>query len=166
MIALEFFENLKSICAGFDAHYDVMDCEGLRYVSVQRYPMLIVANTSRAPNPGHWCSFFMKDESSPIEFFDTFNLPPDVHNEDFLPFMRRMSDQMLTMPRAIQCQDSNYCGHHCLNYLSARLNQKTIEYIYTYIFSPGCRSNDLESKNFVKSITASRRVKKCKRRQK
>ena len=152
MIAIEVYELLGEICSSHGAYYSVMDCDSLPRVNVPKYPMALVVNTSPAPREGHWVGMYMQDELGPIEFFDTFNLPPSGYNDHFVPFIRRMSNQLITMPRAIQCVDSNYCGHHCLHYMHSRMKRMTIENIYTNIFQPGCRNNDLRSKIFVRKL--------------
>ena len=158
MIGIEVYEMLEQVCSSHDAYYDVMDCDALRFVRVPKFPMALVVNTRPAPESGHWIAFYMRDEYSPIEFFDTFKMPPEVYNNNFVPFMRRMSHQILDMPRTIQCQDSAFCGHHCINYINSRLQRKSIEYIYTKIFSPGCRNKDTSSKRFVNSMKPKRFV--------
>lgn len=152
MIALEIYELLGKICEPHDCYYNVMGCDSLRNMYVTKFPMAIVVNTRPAPETGHWCAFYMQDEFAPMEFFDTYNMPPDVYNNQFRKFITRMSPQMLTMPRAVQCFDSDACGHHCLNFVNSRLKRKTIEYLYTNVFKPGCRNNDSMSKNFVNML--------------
>ena len=152
MIGIEAYTMLEQVCSPYNAYYDVMGCNALRYVQIPKFPMALIVNTHPAPESGHWCAFYMQDEYTPIEFFDTFKMPPHVYNNEFVPFMRRMSNQILEMPRPIQCLNSAFCGHHCINYINSRLQKKSIEYIYTNIFSPGCRNNDTSSKQFVSSL--------------
>ena len=152
MIGGEVYEVLETICQPQNAFFDVIGCDMLKSLQPTRWPIALIVNTKPAPQPGHWCAFFMKSEQSPIEFFDAFCIPSVLYNDEFIMFMRRMSGKQVMMPRAIQCFDSSFCGHHCLRYLSSRLTNLSIQHIYTHIFKPGCRSNDSDSKFFVENV--------------
>ena len=131
--------------------YNVLSCDELSEVKIKA-PFLLVVNTSPAHLDGHWCSFLMLKKNGPLEFFDAFRMPPQFYNNEFPNFIKKMKAKLKTMPRAIQCFDSNSCGPHALRYLYYRLKRRPLSYIYTKVFVKGCRSNDRDSKNFVTKL--------------
>lgn len=132
-------------------YYNVLSCDELSMVKIKA-PFLLVVNTSPAELNGHWCSFLMLKSSGPLEFFDAFRMPPEFYNRQFPKFIKSMKSKLIQMPRAIQCLDSSACGQHSLRFLYYRITGKPIKYIYANVFKKGCRSNDQNSRNFVKKI--------------
>jgi hypothetical protein len=81
--------------------------------SRSHYPYSYVLNTDPSTEPGsHWVAFY---HSSPTnaEFFDSYGQAPHVYGINVVC--------TLWNQRPIQQNESEVCGHHCVNYVVHRL---------------------------------------------
>ena len=72
----------------------------------------LVVNTDPADKPGaHWLAFFASEDgptAAPLEMFDLYGLPPDMHSLDHL------APRIYSSSASYQSLDSSVCGHYCL----------------------------------------------------
>jgi hypothetical protein len=104
------------------------------------YPSCLIANTDTSNEPGmHWVAIVYASPNR-TEFYDSFALPPYLHNIDLLP--------TYTNPKRVQSLYSVQCGEHCLYYLYLRSLGYSI-YDVVNRFSNDYNCNDKFVKSFV-----------------
>ena len=95
-----------------------------------KYPGCFVANTDRTGQPGeHWVAFYQKSRASPIEFFDSFGLSPEMYNFTLDSFVHNTV--------ALQGTNSRVCGQYCILYLIHRPLHPSKESIIKWLASHG-----------------------------
>lgn len=77
----------------------------------------MIVNTQPSTQKGrHWVSFYRKNKTCPIEFFDSFGRKPYISY--FLKFLK--GEQFIYNNLAVQSVFTNVCGQYCIFYILAR----------------------------------------------
>jgi hypothetical protein len=101
-------------------------------------PAAFIANTDIQSQQGtHWIAFFFPRRGK-FEYFDSYGLPPII--EDHLTFLSKKKT-FLTNEMELQDVSSTFCGHYCLLFLSARMNDTTMKG-FQRLFSTNTILND------------------------
>ena len=80
----------------------------------QRRPFALVVNTGPADRPGaHWLAFFAS-VSEPLEMFDSYGLPPDMHS------LAHLAPRMYSSSYSYQSLNYSVCGYYCSFFLFNR----------------------------------------------
>ena len=92
----------------------------------QHRPFALVVNTDPTDKPGaHWLAFFAS-ATKPLEMFDSYGLPPDMHS------LAHLAPRIYSSSYSYQSLDSSVCGHYCLFFFFNRthgLSYSTIEHM-------------------------------------
>ena len=128
----------------------------------QRRPFALVVNTDPADNPGaHWLAFLAsagRPTEAPLEMFDSYGLPPDMHSLAYL------APRIYSSSTSYQSLDSSVCGHYCLFFLFNRthgLNYSTVErMLRSHMYGPSSfsMSSDSYVSRFIDSLQALYRI--------
>jgi len=111
----------------------------------------IIVNTEPSSNSGsHWVCFYKPNDSSTIEFFDSYGVKVKYYGKYFLQFISKFHkiEQCLSQ---IQSYNSNVCGMYCLYFLYMR-QQLTYNDVLKAFNLLRRHANDLVVRNFVASI--------------
>ena len=80
----------------------------------KRRPFALVLNTDPADKPGaHWLAF-LASASEPLEMFDFYGFPFDMHS------LAHLASRMYSSSYSYQSLDSSVCGNYCLFFLFNR----------------------------------------------
>ena len=124
----------------------------------QHRPFALVVNTDPADKPGaHWLAFFAI-ASEPLEMFDSYGLPPDMHS------LAHVAPRIYSLSYSYQSLDSSVCGHYCLFFLFNRahgLSYSTVErMLRSHMLGPSTisMSSDAYVSRFIDSLQALYRI--------
>ena len=82
----------------------------------ERQPYALVINTDEASKPGeHWLALYAPRDSTKIEMFDSFGLPPNFYGLD-----HSLSCKIHFSSRSIQELSTKVCGHYSLLFIYLR----------------------------------------------
>lgn len=100
----------------------------------------VIVNTDPSKMPGtHWVAIY-RPEEGPVEYFDSFGLPP--LNPDTIDYMNMIAPRGWTYSiSTVQHEIADSCGHHCINFLKHRLSELPMSHILTH-FTRDRLSND------------------------
>ena len=126
----------------------------------QHRPFALVVNTDPADKPGaHWLVFFVSASAAePLEMFDSYGLPPDMHS------LGHLAPRIYSSFASYQSLDSSVCGHYCLFFFFNRahgLSYFTIErMLLSHMFGSFSitLSTDAYVSRFIDSIQALYRI--------
>ena len=77
----------------------------------QQRPFALVVITDPPDEPGaHWMAFFALTAAEPLEMFDSYGLPPDMHSLTHLALL------IYSSSTSYQSLNSSVCGNYCLFY--------------------------------------------------
>jgi len=82
-----------------------------------RAPYAFIMNTDPGRLPGkHWLAFYRSSNTalSPLEFFDSYGLPPHVYS------LTHLYPRIVHNPITLQSDDSFVCGQYALTFLHLR----------------------------------------------
>ena len=100
----------------------------------------VIVNTDPRDKPGtHWVAIY-RPTQGPVEYFDSFGLPPLVPAT--IDYMSRIAPRGWTYSISnLQHDVSDSCGHHCLNFMKHRLLELPRSHILTHL-TPDRLKND------------------------
>jgi hypothetical protein len=95
-------------------------------------PVLIVANTDPARNPGtHWIAMFFSADGTG-EYFDSLAQRP---MDTFSSYMNRHCVRWLYSTKQLQSVVSSFCGNYCVLYCAYRKHNYTLNTITSWFTS-------------------------------
>ena len=128
----------------------------------QHRPFALVVNTDPADKPGaHWLAFFASaagPTAEPLEMFDSYGLPPDMHS------LAHLAPRIYSSSHSYQSLDFSVCGHYCLFFLFNRahgLSYSTVErMLRSHMIGPSAisMSSDAYVSQFIDSLQALYRI--------
>jgi len=111
----------------------------------------IITNTEPSVSGGsHWVCFLKRDNSSTVEFFDSYGIAVKYYGHYFLQFISKFYkiEQCFSQ---IQSYNSNVCGMYCLYFLYMR-QQKSYNDVLKVFNLKARNNNDLIVRQFVANI--------------
>ena len=100
----------------------------------------VVVNTDAHSQPGeHWVAIY-RPLNGPVEYFDSFGLPPLV--TETINYLQRTSSRGWTYSMTpIQDATTDSCGHHCINFLKHRLSGLPMGHIINHFTHDQARND-------------------------
>ena len=91
-------------------------------VSREIRPWCLILNTDPKDKPGtHWLGLYASRDG-PLDFFDSFGLPPSTYNLESL--------EPLHLLYSFQSPSTFVCGHYCIVYVYLRSRNKSLSQIF------------------------------------
>lgn len=105
-------------------------------------PAAYVVNTAPVPDKyggDHWVAIILKGGGKG-EYFDSFGLPPIEH--DISTFLGANCHTFTYSTQRIQSRGSSVCGLYCVDYIRARLVDRTTKAKYLSMYKTDLKAND------------------------
>lgn len=113
-----------------------------------KFPKAFIFNTDPHDKPGeHWVACFQESWFSPIEYFDSYGLPPII--DTIYDFISTKSNVLIYSSNTLQCLISNVCGQYAIFFIMLRCCRMSYINILR-CFTNNCKANDLKILRFVK----------------
>lgn len=127
---------------------DVYAADELKFVKGNQFA--IVVNSDRAELPGqHWLAIYKDKNSRVMEFFDSFAIPIEFYDNNFVKFLRERFASVKCSNLQLQSLESECCGQFCLYFLYYRVNGYSFEDIIKSFSVKNYKLNDRIATNFV-----------------
>ena len=96
-------------------------------------PFGMIINTDPSEEEGeHWVALFQAHEQQPVEYFDSYGLPPSSHLVQVFH-----KDKLVYSTRRLQSYCSSLCGEYCILFLLYRFYSISfIEFLKLFLSTP------------------------------
>lgn len=130
-------EQVNEALAGYRGFLGAWPCDRIPDIGPKQG---VVVNTDTSDKPGtHWIAIY-RPIHGPVEYFDSFGLPPLV--PETINYMNKIAPRGWTYSiSTVQHEIADSCGHHCVNFLKHRLLDLPMSHILAHL-SPDRLKND------------------------
>ena len=105
-------------------------------------PWCLILNTDPKDKPGtHWLVLYASSDG-PLEFFDSYGLPPSYYSLNSL--------EPLYLLYSFQSPSSSVCGHYCIVYVYLRSRNKSLSQMFHLLLNISNR--DVWVKRYVHNL--------------
>jgi len=118
----QLFNHMRKFCTRKHAQYGVIPCDMLNNLRIYKYPVCLIVNSDPSEKSGeHWLAIFIKNKSSPVEFYDSYGLGAGFYGSYFTNFATRLQRKIQENIQQLQSMNSNVCGNYALYFIYKRL---------------------------------------------
>lgn len=148
----ELYSILNIIFKGNKINYNVLPCDKLENVDVNKFPIYLIVNDEPSNMEGnHWTAICIKNKRGPIEFFCSYGLGVNTYRKYFINFINKFKAKILENTIPLQSIGSSVCGLYATYFLYKRYKGCCVMSIYCG-FSKNNKNNDKIVKNVVKNL--------------